>query len=108
MSEDEQWFWEEFMDDDDDILQQGLDFMEYETRWYSEDTEEEKKYLQEVQREMVKSGRQHSKPVKCIETGVIYFSARQTGSGNTHIADVCVGKRNICNGYHWEWCNDID
>lgn len=76
-------------------------------------TEEVKQHLSEVQKELTINGRQHAKKVKCVETGIIYYSckeaARKTGSGNekqcTHIADVCDGKRNTCNGYRWEWYN---
>lgn len=48
-----------------------------------------------------------SKPVQCIETGVIYKSAieaeKKTGSCSRHIAHVCKGKRKTTNGYHWKY-----
>lgn len=48
-----------------------------------------------------------SKPVQCIETGIIYKSAveaeKKTGSCSRHIAHVCKGKRKTTNGYHWKY-----
>lgn len=45
-------------------------------------------------------------PVVCIETGVIYWgareAARQVGIPN-HISECCNGKRKSCGGYHWRW-----
>lgn len=80
-------------------------------QWGVKKTEEEKENLRKIGIKASKEGRNHAKPVKCVETGKIYFSckeaARQTGTGNesqcTHIADVCNKKRNKCNGYTWEW-----
>lgn len=73
--------------------------------------EEEKEYLSKFRRDLVAKGGQHAKKVFCIDTETIYYSckeaARNTGLGNerqaTHIADVCNGKRNICNGFKWRW-----
>jgi len=48
-----------------------------------------------------------SKPVQCIETGVIYPSAheaaRQTGLNFSMICAVCRGNRNKTGGYHWKF-----
>ena len=48
-----------------------------------------------------------SKAIKCIETGVLYKSAREAqrilNLPNAHINDCCNGKRNIAGGYHWEF-----
>lgn len=48
-----------------------------------------------------------SKPVQCIETGVIYQSAheaeRQTGINFSKICAVCRGDRNKTGGYHWKY-----
>ena len=74
-------------------------------------TKEEKKHLSESIRTLGQNGGNHCKKVRCIETNIIYYScqeaARNTGTGNikqaTHIADVCKGTRNKCNGYSWEW-----
>lgn len=82
-------------------------------QWGISKTEEQKKHLSEVQKQLTIEGKQHAKMVKCIDTGKVYYSckdaARNTGTGNekqcTHIADVCNGKRNKCNGYKWEWYN---
>ena len=46
------------------------------------------------------------KPVLCVETGIVYPSAneaeRQTGAGNSHIAQCLRGKRKTAGGYHWQ------
>ena len=50
-----------------------------------------------------------SKPVKCIETGIIYLSAydakRKLGISDSSIGSCCRGKRHIAGGYHWEFVN---
>ena len=50
-----------------------------------------------------------SKPVMCIETGIIYPSAyeieRQTGINNGKINLCCNGKRHTAGGYHWKFVN---
>lgn len=79
-------------------------------------TEEEKKHLSNSMRILGQKGGNHCKKVRCVETNIIYYScqeaARNTGSGNikqaTHIADVCKGTRNKCNGYKWEWVIEDD
>lgn len=48
-----------------------------------------------------------SKGVKCIETGTVYYSAReasrQTGINASTICWVCSGKRKTAGGYTWEY-----
>ena len=48
-----------------------------------------------------------SKPVRCIETGVIYPSTREaercTGIFNASISYCCLGKRKTASKYHWEF-----
>lgn len=48
-----------------------------------------------------------SKPVMCIETGIVYPSineaSRQTGADRNTIADVCKGKLKTARGYHWKY-----
>ena len=74
-------------------------------------TDEQKIKQSKIIKELCMQGGNHCKKVKCIETDIIYYSckeaARNTGAGNigqaTHIADVCNGKRNKCNGYTWKW-----
>jgi hypothetical protein len=46
-----------------------------------------------------------SKKVKCLETGEIFNSLNLAMNKykNTHIGDVCNGKRNKASGYHWQW-----
>jgi hypothetical protein len=47
------------------------------------------------------------KPVLCVETGVIYESARAAAAATTgnykNISAVLRGKRKMCAGYHWEF-----
>lgn len=47
------------------------------------------------------------KPVKCMETGIIYKSikeaARQTGLASNKISYCCRGIRRSTGGYHWEF-----
>lgn len=48
-----------------------------------------------------------SKPVLCVETGIIYPSARecgrQTGFTQANISGCCNGKQKTANGYHWRY-----
>lgn len=48
-----------------------------------------------------------SKPVQCIETGIIYSSileaGKQTKINHTHLGDVARGKRKTAGGYHWKY-----
>ena len=54
-----------------------------------------------------KNGEKYSKSVRCIETNIIYPSAReaerQTGINNGSIGKCCLGKRMTAGGYHWEF-----
>lgn len=54
-----------------------------------------------------KRSKSQSKPVFCVETGVIYSSikeAEQTACVNGDcICGVCKGKRKTAGGYHWEY-----
>lgn len=49
----------------------------------------------------------HKRPVRCIETGVVYPSIvdafEQTGVDRAGICLVCNGKRKTSGGYHWEF-----
>ena len=51
--------------------------------------------------------RKRSKPVLCVETGIIYYSAREandkTGISYKNISSVCNKKRKTTGGYHWEF-----
>lgn len=48
-------------------------------------------------------------PVLCVETNIIYHSAReaarQTGLDNSNIVSVCNGKLKTTGGCHWEYVN---
>ena len=54
-----------------------------------------------------KNGKRSSKPVKCLETGVIYPSTRDAGRklgiSNANISSCCRGKRHIAGGFHWAY-----
>ena len=56
-----------------------------------------------------KNGKKKSKPVRCIETGTIYASAkeaeRKTGIVNANINACCRGIRHTAKGLHWEFVN---
>lgn len=53
-------------------------------------------------------GKEHPRsiPVKCIETDVVYESARQaqmqTGVNRNNISSCCSGRLKTAGGYHWE------
>lgn len=51
-----------------------------------------------------KIAKANSKPVRCIETGVIYNGTReaerQTGLNNSGISRVCRGELKTCGGFH--------
>lgn len=71
-----------------------------------------KKTSEETKRkfsEAMKNRKDLSKKVLCVETGGIFDSMmdaeRQTGINNTHISQVCLGKRKTTGGYHWRFCN---
>ena len=58
-----------------------------------------------------KNGKKLSKPVRCIETGIIYISAceveRRMGIPNNNINYCCNGKRQTAGGFHWEYVDQI-
>ena len=59
----------------------------------------------------ITSAKKTSKPVRCIETGIIYMSAceaeRRMGIPNNNIKYCCNGKRQTAGGFHWEFVNQI-
>ena len=59
----------------------------------------------------ITSAKKTSKPVRCIETGIIYISAceaeRRTGIPNSNINYCCRGRRHTAGGFHWEFVNLI-
>lgn len=62
----------------------------------------------QVMKKMQDSAKQKNmKPVKCIETGIMYESAReayrQTNIHYSNISKVCLGKQKKAGGYHWEF-----
>lgn len=48
-----------------------------------------------------------SKPVRCVETGIVYESAKiageQLGCDNSRIGKCCRNPKLTCGGYHWEY-----
>lgn len=67
-----------------------------------------KKRMIETQRMSSKQ----SKPVKCVETGIIYISLhhaeRETGILYTLICNVLKGRQETAGGYHWEYIDIIN
>ena len=53
------------------------------------------------------SGKKTSKPVRCIETGIIYPSAREAErqTGISHISACCRCERKTAGKYHWKYIN---
>ena len=51
----------------------------------------------------------NKRPVRCVETGVVYESTaqatRELGIHNYAIRRVCYGERKTAGGYHWEYVN---
>ena len=58
-----------------------------------------------------KNGKRSSKPVRCLETGIIYPNAyeaeRQLGIDRANISHCCNGRYKTAGGYHWEFVNQI-
>ena len=55
---------------------------------------------------MQKYYKEATKPVKCIETGIIYYGKKdltKNGYNAGNISLVCSGKRKTSNKYHWEY-----
>lgn len=59
-----------------------------------------------------KMRKKRSKPILCVETGVIYPCImeieRQLGIPNTNITACCKGRRKTAGGYHWKIVKDGD
>lgn len=74
-------------------------------KWQKEHPEEALKMRQANQKKMVEA---RKRPVRCIETNIIYESAteaaRQTPkTSQSKICMVCRGQRKTCGGFHWEY-----
>ena len=58
-----------------------------------------------------KNGKRSSKPVRCLETRIIYPNAyeaeRQLGIDRANISHCCNGRYKTAGGYHWEFVNQI-
>lgn len=56
---------------------------------------------------LTKSAMKQAKPVRCIETGKVYYgqceAQRATGIQQTKISACCRGKAKTAGGYHWEF-----
>ena len=77
-------------------------------------SEEHKQKLKKPHKPMSEESKQrivnaHKKPVMCIETGIIYASAKDaqdiTEINAAHIGDICrgCGERKTAGGYHWQY-----
>lgn len=55
-------------------------------------------------------GKSKSKPVLCVETGIIYYGAReagrQTGIERVCISNCCRGTQKTAGGFHWRYANE--
>ena len=55
-------------------------------------------------------GKSKSKSVRCIETGIVYYGAkeaeRQTEINQSSISRCCKGKQKTAMGYHWEYVEE--
>ena len=59
-----------------------------------------------------KNGKKRSKPVKCLDTGIIYLSTRDAGRklgiSNANISLCCNKKKKTAGGFHFEFINRGD
>lgn len=83
----------------------GKQFSE-ETRTKMSESHKGANYSDETRKKMSKA---KSKPVLCVETGIVYSSVREasnmTGISETTISRVCNGAKGYkkAGGYHWQW-----
>ena len=58
-----------------------------------------------------KNGKKRSKPIRCLETGIIYSNSyeasRQLGIDRANISSCCIGKRHTAGGFHFEFVDPI-
>lgn len=66
------------------------------------------KKMSESTKEAIRKSK--SKPVRCIETDVVYYGASKaselTGVDKTGIRRCCIGKQKTSGGYHWEFAKN--
>lgn len=76
-------------------------------KYHWEYVDENLKKIAKEQSNVEKSKVPQNKPVRCIETNIVYKSqkeaSRQTGIHKSSISDCCKGKRRTAGGYHWEY-----
>lgn len=76
-------------------------------KWKTSNQDNIRNTSRELMRNMNKDIR---RPVRCIETGEIFYStyeaAKKNGGFDGNIFKVCEGERHTCNGYHYEWSNE--
>lgn len=93
---------------DENKLNNFVENLEWCDRIYQVNYGTFKKRMIETQRMSSKQ----SKPVRCIETGIIYISLhhaeRETGILYTLICHVLNGRQKTAGGYHWEYVDSID
>lgn len=62
-----------------------------------------------LKRNEIKLRKGNTRPVRCVETGIIYAStheaSRELGIGQGNISTVCRGGRKTAGGYHWEYAD---
>lgn len=73
--------------------------------WYGKHLSQETK--NKISKAAKGKNNKRCKPVRCIETGIIYYSAKkaeeETHSRANGIIACCRGKRKTCGGFHWEY-----
>lgn len=70
----------------------------------------DKKYNNTYGSRIERASKSCKKKVQCIETGIIYDSAKDIEKilkiNHSHISDCCKGKRNKTGGYSWRFVNE--
>ncbi len=65
-----------------------------------------RRILSDEDNPVMQHGHPNAKAVQCVETGIIYPSAREaarlTGLAHTHISAVAKGQRQTTGGFHWK------
>lgn len=77
-------------------------------KWQQEHPAEAAYYRHLSQQKMAEA---RKKPVRCVETGIVYESATDAArkvpnTTQSKICMVCKKQRKTCGGYHWEYVNE--
>lgn len=98
-----QKYWVEHPEEKQKVLQKAT---QASIDYWEKHPEQKKQIMQDMHD---KAKQTNIKPVKCIETGMCYESAReayrQTNVSYSSIGKVCKGKQKTAGGYHWCFIN---